>query len=184
MSDITISYKGSNIATMDASGTKTLLTEGKYCEDDIDIAYIKPSGGGGLKYSTGTFTVVADTNDSFTVQHSLGEVPNVIIVWTEDFTDSSLPSYETNTCMGFIWLNRIIPMDQWTTTNNKTPYSLYVQIQHPTGKDKIQVYGAGTATYVYNTAPTSTAFTCKKMAANTYYRTGVTYKYIVAEKWW
>lgn len=47
MSDITINYKGSAIATMDASGTKTLLTEGKYCEDDISIAYVKPSGGQG-----------------------------------------------------------------------------------------------------------------------------------------
>ena len=45
MSDITISYKGADIATMDASGTKTLLTEGKYCEDDITLSYTKPSGG-------------------------------------------------------------------------------------------------------------------------------------------
>ena len=47
MSDITINYKGSSIATMDASGTKTLLTEGKYCEDDIEVVYVKPGGGGG-----------------------------------------------------------------------------------------------------------------------------------------
>ena len=46
MSDITISYKGASIATMDASGTKTLLTEGKYCEDDITIDYVKSGGGG------------------------------------------------------------------------------------------------------------------------------------------
>lgn len=46
MSDITISYKGNSIATMDATGTKTLLTEGKYCEDDITIDYTQPSGGG------------------------------------------------------------------------------------------------------------------------------------------
>ncbi len=46
MSDITINYKGSSIATMDASGTKTLLTEGKYCEDDIEVVYVKPGGGG------------------------------------------------------------------------------------------------------------------------------------------
>lgn len=52
MSDITISYKGSSIATMDASGTKTLLTEGKYCEDDITIDYTQPSGGGGLSEVT------------------------------------------------------------------------------------------------------------------------------------
>lgn len=47
MSDITISYKGETIATMDASGTKTLETEGKYCEDDITVSYVRPSGGGG-----------------------------------------------------------------------------------------------------------------------------------------
>ncbi len=45
MSDVTIHYKGSAIAAMDASGTKTLLTEGKYCEDDIEVTYVKPSGG-------------------------------------------------------------------------------------------------------------------------------------------
>jgi len=47
MSDVTINYKGVSIATMDASGTKTLLTEGKYCEDDIEVVYVSPGGGGG-----------------------------------------------------------------------------------------------------------------------------------------
>lgn len=41
--DVEISYKGSQIATMDASGTKTLETEGTYCEDDIEVVYNKPS---------------------------------------------------------------------------------------------------------------------------------------------
>lgn len=39
--DITISYKGSTIATMSSSGTKTLETAGTYCEDDIIIDYTK-----------------------------------------------------------------------------------------------------------------------------------------------
>lgn len=43
MPDVTISYKGSQIASMDASGTKTLLTEGKYCEDDITVSYTRYS---------------------------------------------------------------------------------------------------------------------------------------------
>lgn len=46
MADVTISYKGSEIASMSATGTKTLLTEGKYCEDDITIDYTAPGGGG------------------------------------------------------------------------------------------------------------------------------------------
>ena len=59
MSDITINYKGSSIATMDASGTKTLLTEGKYCEDDIEVVYVSPGGGSTL----GTKTITA--NDTY-----------------------------------------------------------------------------------------------------------------------
>lgn len=46
MSEVNINYKGSKIAGMDASGTKTLLTEGKYCEDDIEVVYTRPSAGG------------------------------------------------------------------------------------------------------------------------------------------
>lgn len=45
MADITVSYKGSSIATINSSGTTTLGTSGKYCEDDITINYDKPSGG-------------------------------------------------------------------------------------------------------------------------------------------
>ena len=43
MADVTINYKGSEIADMSASGTKTLLTSGTFCEDDITISYAKPS---------------------------------------------------------------------------------------------------------------------------------------------
>lgn len=41
--DVVVSYNGSVIASLDASGTKTLLTSGKYCEDDITVAYTAPS---------------------------------------------------------------------------------------------------------------------------------------------
>lgn len=43
MADVTISYKGAAIATMDASGSKTLNTQGKYCEDDIAVSYVAPT---------------------------------------------------------------------------------------------------------------------------------------------
>lgn len=42
MADITLSYKGSTIATMSASGSKTIQTAGKYCEADIGLVYEKP----------------------------------------------------------------------------------------------------------------------------------------------
>ena len=46
MADVTLTYKGSTIAEMNATGSKTLKTSGKYCEGDIGVSYVKPSSGG------------------------------------------------------------------------------------------------------------------------------------------
>ena len=46
MADVTLTYKGSTIAEMSNSGTKTLKTSGKYCEGDIGVSYVKPASGG------------------------------------------------------------------------------------------------------------------------------------------
>lgn len=43
MSGLTVKYKGSQIASLDSSGTKTLSTSGKYLEDDVVIQF---EGGG------------------------------------------------------------------------------------------------------------------------------------------
>ena len=44
MADVELSYKGETIGSMSASGSLTLETAGKYCEDDIEVEYTKPSG--------------------------------------------------------------------------------------------------------------------------------------------
>lgn len=41
--DVTVKFKGATIAEMDASGSKTLNTAGKVCEEDISLAYLKPN---------------------------------------------------------------------------------------------------------------------------------------------
>ena len=43
MADVSISYKNAEIATMNATGVKTLLTGDCFCEDDIVISYTKPA---------------------------------------------------------------------------------------------------------------------------------------------
>jgi hypothetical protein len=43
MADVSISYKGNEIASMNATGVKTLLTSALFCEDDITVTYTKPS---------------------------------------------------------------------------------------------------------------------------------------------
>lgn len=78
MSDVTIKYKGQSIATMDASGTKTLGTQGKYCEGDIGVEYVKPAGPTGTKQisitANGTTTedVAAYANAEISVNVSGG----------------------------------------------------------------------------------------------------------------
>lgn len=73
MADVTIKYKGQSIATMDASGTKTLGTQGKYCEGDIGVEYVKPAGPTGTKSisitqnGTTTEDVAAYANAEITV---------------------------------------------------------------------------------------------------------------------
>lgn len=51
MAGVKIAYSGTLIAEMDAQGIKTLHTSGKYCKDNIQVAYDPPSGGGGRSRS-------------------------------------------------------------------------------------------------------------------------------------
>ena len=78
MPDVTISYKGSQIASMDASGTKTLLTEGKYCEDDIVVQYTRysPTVYNGAHHSVVT-VVITFTIDGITYSADSG------MTWTQ-----------------------------------------------------------------------------------------------------
>lgn len=65
--EVTIYYKGSTIASMDASGTKTLNTEGTWVEDDISVEYDRPTAptpvyqSKTVNPSTSSQTVSADT---------------------------------------------------------------------------------------------------------------------------
>lgn len=73
MADVTIKYKGQSITTMGASGSRTLGTQGKYCEGDIAVEYAKPAGPSGTKQisitANGTTTedVAAYANAEITV---------------------------------------------------------------------------------------------------------------------
>lgn len=49
MADVELTYKGATIGTLSASGTLTMETAGKYCEDDITLTYTSPGGGGGTE---------------------------------------------------------------------------------------------------------------------------------------
>lgn len=66
MADITISYKGATISEVSASGTTTLETAGKYCEDDITLQYVKSGGATPTNMITnGDFSVQGATTDGW-----------------------------------------------------------------------------------------------------------------------
>ena len=81
MSDITVTFKNQTILTMDASGSEDFLTQGKYCEDDISITYVKPSGGGQQEAAdliSGTLSgVYANPLVTEVKQQGLRGLPNV-----------------------------------------------------------------------------------------------------------
>lgn len=43
MADVSIKYKGAEIASLSAFGTKTMNTSGTYCEGDISVTYTPPA---------------------------------------------------------------------------------------------------------------------------------------------
>ncbi|WP_316607839.1 hypothetical protein [uncultured Ruminococcus sp.] len=64
---VAIKYKGSTIASMNADGTKTLKTAGKYCEGDIGVEYSAPTPTLISKSinSNGTYTAAKDNADGY-----------------------------------------------------------------------------------------------------------------------
>ena len=64
MADVEIKYKGASIAALDASGTKTLKTAGKYCEGDVIVEYTDPEKPTQVKSVTPSETAQEVTPDS------------------------------------------------------------------------------------------------------------------------
>ena len=84
MSDVTLSYKGSDILELSDSGSATLKTGGTYCEADIEVEYVKPSGGGAnVDIQTIEVTTASPTADRafdnfiFIAQCDIDDIPSV-----------------------------------------------------------------------------------------------------------
>jgi len=115
MADVSISYGGTEIATMDDSGAKTLQTSGKYCEDDITVTYTK-SGGGTKELYVFTQANYTNTNVSIgthsasvhTAYHSPSLVEGATVTFYSygDYILDSVTGWESGNTIPFTTVSR------------------------------------------------------------------------------
>ena len=100
MADIDVTYKGSVIRSMSASGQEVLHTAGKLCEDDITIDYTQP-GGGGANLQTKSVSYTPDeTGISDTIlpdpgYDGLDEVDVTVAAIPDTYVGSAVPQRDS-----------------------------------------------------------------------------------------
>ena len=148
------------------------------------IAGFGTGGGEGLKYDMGEFVLDADVKSlDLSLPHNLGEIPEFILVWTDDFAGLSEANPAEQQCnLGYIWLKNLTGMLQRLTTS-ATGDSLTVNFNLMSGDYRIQPIAPNSAVYLAE-QPTAEYFGLNQIGGNNYWRAGVTYKYFVSKAWW
>ena len=95
MADVTLTYKGSTIAEMSNSGSKTLKTSGKYCEGDIGVSYVKPSSGSGFWDKNTASNLISRGISSIDLPSDLTKIGNYAFADCNNLRLSSLPNSVT-----------------------------------------------------------------------------------------
>ena len=112
MAEVEIAYKGSLIASMDATGSKTLLTEGKYCEDDIEVSYSRPSGGGNTPVAEATITSVTESGNNRSFDITLSRpITKGVVQFIADATTQSAIYADTSTTYYLVSLFELYPIE-------------------------------------------------------------------------
>ena len=148
------------------------------------INAIQTGGGDGLKYDIGEFVLDADVKfHDPSLPHNLGEIPEFILVWTDDFAELSEGNPAAQQCnLGYVWLKNLTGMLQRLTTTAAGD-SLTVDFNLMSGDYRIQPIVP--TSYAYLTKqPTAEGLGLNQTGGNNYWRAGVTYKYFVSKAWW
>ena len=148
------------------------------------IAGFGTGGGDGLKYDIGEFVLDADVKSRDpSLPHNLGEIPEFILVWTDDFAELSEGNPAAQQCnLGYVWLKNLTGMLQRLTAATAGD-SLTVSFNLTSGDYRIQPIATTSAVYLAK-QPTAEYFGLHLTGSNNYWRAGVTYKYFVSKAWW
>lgn len=145
----------------------------------------------GLVYDMGEFVLDADiqyldTKDG--IPHQLGEKPDFVLVWTDDFDDLSadnLATQEVN--MGYIILLGLFGLPQKLTSAATNTFALHSNYYITADDYRTTIQAPSSAAYSLQngTLPSSTAIPLFKLGSGGYFwRAGVRYKYFVSKAWW
>ena len=86
MADISIKYKGSQIAEINEKGSKKLKTAGTYCEGDIDVIYTPNSRTYTITVTKASGWVLLTTLDADILEHINDENFTVTLQTLSDYT--------------------------------------------------------------------------------------------------
>lgn len=147
------------------------------------------SGQGGFAYDSGEFML--DKDDVVItggVQHSLGEVPDFVMVWTDEFAGKT-NEYTNTTVLGFVAFRELFGMPQ-RFSSSLSGTGIGIQFTNGSGSNTVGP-GAPTsesynpaAIFIDNYRISDTYFGSIKSSNSHYYRAGITYKYFVSKAWW
>lgn len=149
-------------------------------------------GGGGLAYDMGEFVLDSDSTSSrwstdsaaINITHKLGERPEFILVWTDDYVGVTNPDANNATSLGFAWFDRIMGLDNWYGVSS-WGLGTTVNFTQSAGGTNMNVVKPTSATYICRSENTTdTTFALVKIGGSTYWRGGTTYKYFVSKAWW
>lgn len=154
MADVTISYKGNTISELNESGNKTLKTRGKYCEDDINIKYVKSSSGSS-EVCTVSDVNFYDYDGTLLHAYTLEEAQQLTSL-------PELPTHEGLICQGWNWTleqiktenNRVNVGAMYITDDGKT--RIYIHLEEGRTSPMLGLGVNGTVTVDWGDGTTST----------------------------
>lgn len=161
----------------------------------IEIAGISSGGGGGIAYDMGEFVLDADVHNLYTnrgdgIPHELGETPDFILVWTDDFADLSSDNvnpYGTAVSCGYMWMNGLTGMVQRLTSAANLNFGMYLSLILNSSAYALSFNPPTSASYCISTEtlPTSDKIGLVPLGnTSCKYKAGLTYKYFVSKAWW
>ena len=180
MADVSIQYKGSAIAEMSESGTKTLETGGTYCEDDITVSYTQPEG---VSVCRGSFTLAVQGYQTPVITHNLGTKKIVFLIFAEN--GESLTTWRTTVAFGASW-NQIFPVSYRIDVPNHTAETLGVSSTVQTALIKFSTADASSTDLIASTNGYDEATMFPILTENTVqiysphlFEGGITYRYVI-----